>query len=80
MSEQKQQTEAADGQSRLTAGLGKCDAPSIIGGYTISPSDDDLLESLRQRGYDPVFRESLESQLPAPEQVLLRQDQQERDG
>lgn len=38
----------------------------IIGTYRILPSDADLLAQLRQRGYDPVFQEFHESQLPAP--------------
>ena len=68
MSEQKQQAEAADGQSRLTAWLGMEDEFLIIGMQRILPSDCGLLAQLRQRGYDPVFQEFPVSQLPAPEQ------------
>ena len=54
----------------------------IIGGYQmdIKPTDTDLIESLRQRGYTVSFRDAPESGLPGPESVGLLPDRQGTGG
>jgi hypothetical protein len=52
----------------------------IIGAYAVLPSDDDLLGSLRQQGYDPVFQGFHESQQREQELAVVSWDPQEKDG
>ena len=52
----------------------------IIGAYAVLPSDDDLLGSLRQQGYDPVFPGFPESRQREQEQGFLFWDPQEKGG
>lgn len=47
----------------------------VIGERLIKPTDTDLLASLRQQGYDPVFPGSQQSEKPEPARAALSMDQ-----